>query len=173
MIAPPCSAPLHTLLTRRRDDARGFTAHCIFCYNKNITCRTIGNASMAYYFSKTLKTSFDDAVTRVTQGLQREEFGILTIIDIKDTIKKKLNVDFKKYMILGACHPSSAYQAFQAEDNIGLLLPCNVIVREIADGVVEIAAVDPGATMAIVRNPKLDAIAGKVRTKLKAVIDNL
>ncbi len=128
---------------------------------------------MVYYFSKTLKTSFDDAVTRVTQGLQKEEFGILTIIDVKDTIKKKLNVDFKKYTILGACHPSSAYQAFQAEERVGLLLPCNVIVREIADGVIEIAAVDPGATMAVVKNPKLDAVAGNVRLKLKTVIDNL
>lgn len=128
---------------------------------------------MSYYFSKTLKTSFDDAVTRVTQGLQKEEFGILTIIDVKDTLKKKLNVDFRKYMILGACHPSTAYQAFQAEDRIGLLLPCNVIVREIAEGVVEVAAVDPGATMAVVRNPKLDAVAGQVRIKLKTVIDGL
>ncbi len=128
---------------------------------------------MAYYFSKTLKTSFDDAVTRVTQGLQKQEFGILTIIDVKDAIKKKLNVDFKKYMILGACHPSTAYQALQAEDKIGLLLPCNVIVREIADDVVEVAAVDPGATMAVVRNPKLDGVAGSVRLKLKAMIDNL
>lgn len=128
---------------------------------------------MAYYFSKTLETSFDDAVTRVTQGLQKEEFGILTIIDVKDTIKKKLNVDFKKHMILGACHPSTAHQAFLAEERIGLLLPCNVIVREIADGVVEVAAVDPGATMAVARNPRLDAVAGSVRLKLKAVIDGL
>ena len=128
---------------------------------------------MAYYFSKTLKTSFDDAVTRVTQGLQKAEFGILTIIDVKDTIKKKLNVDFRNYMILGACHPVTAHQAFQAEERIGLLLPCNVIVREIADGVVEVAAVDPGATMTVVKNPKLNAVAGKVRIKLKAAIDNL
>jgi uncharacterized protein (DUF302 family) len=128
---------------------------------------------MAYYFSKTLNTSFDDAVTRVTQGLQKEEFGILTIIDVKDTIKKKLNVDFKKYMILGACHPPSALQAFQAEERIGLLLPCNVIVREIADGIVEVAAVDPGALMAVVKNPRFDAVAGKIRIKLKAMIDNL
>jgi uncharacterized protein (DUF302 family) len=128
---------------------------------------------MPYYFSKTLKTSFDDAVTRVTQALTKEEFGILTIIDVKDTIKKKLNVDFKNYMILGACHPSTAHQAFQAEDRIGLLLPCNVIVREIADDVVEVATVDPGATMAVVKNPKLDAVAGGVRIKLKAVIDGL
>ncbi len=128
---------------------------------------------MTYYFSKTLKTSFDEAVTRVTQGLQKEEFGILTIIDVKDTIKKKLNVDFRKYMILGACHPSSALQAFQSEERIGLLLPCNVIVREVADGVVEVAAVDPEATMAVVGNPKLDAVAGKIRIKLKAMIDNL
>jgi uncharacterized protein (DUF302 family) len=128
---------------------------------------------MAYYFSKTLKTSFDDAVTRVTQGLQKEEFGILTIIDVKDTIKKKLNVEFKKYMILGACHPPSALQAFQAEERIGLLLPCNVILREIADGVVEVAAVDPAVAMTIVRNTKLDAVAGKIRIKLKAMIDNL
>ncbi|OGW55275.1 MAG: hypothetical protein A2Z46_04025 [Nitrospirae bacterium RBG_19FT_COMBO_55_12] len=92
---------------------------------------------------------------------------------MKDTIKKKLNVDFKKHMILGACHPSTAHQAFLAEERIGLLLPCNVIVREIADGVVEVAAVDPGATMAVARNPRLDAVAGSVRLKLKAVIDGL
>jgi uncharacterized protein (DUF302 family) len=128
---------------------------------------------MSYYFSKTVKMPFDDAVTKVTEGLKKEGFGILTDIDVKETLKKKLNADFRKYRILGACNPPFAYQALQAEDKIGTMLPCNVIVQEVAGGGVEIAAIDPVASMLAIRNPKLETIAGQVRAKLKSVIDGL
>lgn len=100
---------------------------------------------MAYYFSKILNVSFEEAISKVTDELKKEGFGILTDIDVKETLKKKLNVDFKKYRILGACNPPFAYQALQEEDKIGTMLPCNVIVQELADGSVEVAAVDPVA----------------------------
>jgi uncharacterized protein (DUF302 family) len=128
---------------------------------------------MSYYFSKTVKMPFDDAVTKVTEGLKKEGFGILTDIDVKETLKKKLNADFRKYRILGACNPPFAYQALQAEDKIGTMLPCNVIVQEVAGGGVEIAAIDPVASMLAIRNPKLETIAGQIRAKLKSVIDGL
>jgi uncharacterized protein (DUF302 family) len=101
--------------------------------------------NMAYYFSKILNVSFEEAISKVTDELKKEGFGILTDIDVKETLKKKLNVDFKKYRILGACNPPFAYQALQEEDKIGTMLPCNVIVQELADGSVEVAAVDPVA----------------------------
>ena len=129
---------------------------------------------MSYYFSKILKDiSFDDAVARVTEALKRDGFGILTEIDVKETLKKKLNVDFRKYRILGACNPPFAYKALQAEDKIGLMLPCNVIVQELPGGKVEVAAIDPVASMAAIDNPKLRDVGEQVRAKLKAVIDNI
>lgn len=128
---------------------------------------------MSYYFSKTLDASFDEAVARVTEGLKREGFGVLTDIDVKETLKKKLNVDFRRYRILGACNPPFAYQALLAEDKIGVLLPCNVIVQEIGRGGVEVAAVDPASSMETVQNPKLESVAGQVREKLRAVMDAL
>jgi uncharacterized protein (DUF302 family) len=128
---------------------------------------------MAYYFSKILIASFDDAVSKVTEELKKEGFGILTDIDVQNTLKKKLNVDFQKYRILGACNPPFAYQALQAEDKIGTMLPCNVIVQEISEGKVEVAAVDPGASMMAIENIKLRDVAEQVRAKLKKVIDNL
>jgi len=128
---------------------------------------------MSYYFSKTITMSFEDAVSRVTDVLKKEGFGVLTDIDVQATLKKKLNVEFRKYRILGACNPPYAYQALQAEDKIGTMLPCNVIVQELGGGVVEVAAVDPAASMAAVDNPKLGEIAGQVRAKLKNVIDGL
>jgi len=128
---------------------------------------------MYYYFSKILNVSFDEAILKVTDELRKEGFGILTDIDVKEALKKKLNVDFKKYRILGACNPPFAYQALQAEDKIGTMLPCNVIVQELADGKVEIAAVDPVASMQAIENPKLKNIAEQVRDKLKKVIENL
>jgi uncharacterized protein (DUF302 family) len=128
---------------------------------------------MAYYFSKILNVSFDEAVTTVTEELKREGFGILTDIDVQATLKKKLNADFKKYRILGACNPSFAFQALQAEDKIGTMLPCNVIVQEHAGGKVEVAAVDPVASMQAIENPQLKGIAEQVRSKLKKVVDNL
>ena len=128
---------------------------------------------MAYYFSKTLQTTFDDAVARVTEELKKEGFGILTDIDVKETVKKKLNVDFRKYRILGACNPPFAYQALQTEDKIGTMLPCNVIVQEIPAVGVEIAAVDPVASMQAIENPKLAEIAGRVRAKLRDVVERI
>jgi uncharacterized protein (DUF302 family) len=128
---------------------------------------------MSYHFSKKITMSFEDAVTRVTEVLKKEGFGVLTDIDVQVTLKKKLNADFRKYRILGACNPPFAYQALQTEDKIGTMLPCNVIVQEPGGGVVEVAAVAPAASMAAVRNPKLSEIAGQVRAKLKTVIDGL
>jgi uncharacterized protein (DUF302 family) len=128
---------------------------------------------MAYYFNKTLKVSFDEAVARVKDELKNEGFGILTEIDVQETLKKKLNVDFRKYRILGACNPPFAYQALQAEGKIGTMLPCNVIVQELAPGNVEVAAIDPIASMQAIRNPKLQGVAEQVQAKLKKVIESL
>jgi uncharacterized protein (DUF302 family) len=128
---------------------------------------------MKYYFNKTLDLSFDDAVSRVTEALKKEGFGILTEIDVKETLKKKLDVDFKKYKILGACNPPFAYQALQIEDKIGAMLPCNVVVQESAEGNIEVSAVDPIASMQAVQNPDLQEIAEQVQAKLRSVITSL
>jgi len=128
---------------------------------------------MTYYFNKILKTPFDEAVRRVTEELKKDGFGILTEIDVKETLKKKLNVDFRKYRILGACNPPLAHRALELEDKIGTMLPCNVIVQEISDGQVEVAAIDPVASMQAVRNPNLEGVARQVQQKLKNVIDRL
>ena len=128
---------------------------------------------MSYYFSKTLKVSFDEAIAKVTEALKKDGFGIITEIDVKETLKEKLNVDFRKYRILGACNPPYAYKALQAEDKIGLMLPCNVILQELPGGKVEVAAIDPVASMAAVKNTKLGEVGKEVSAKLKAVIDNL
>lgn len=127
---------------------------------------------MAYYYSKTVKDSFDEAVSRITKALKEEGFGILTEIDVQETLKKKLDVDFRKYRILGACNPPFAYKALQAEDKVGIMLPCNVIVQETADGDVEIAAVDPLASMKAIDNPELRKIAETIGHKLKKAIQN-
>jgi uncharacterized protein (DUF302 family) len=128
---------------------------------------------MSYYFSKTLQTTFDDAVSRIIEELKKEGFGVLTEIDVKETLKKKLNVDFRKYRILGACNPQYALKALEAEDKIGTMLPCNVIVQEIEGVGAEIAAIDPVASMQAVKNPKLQELAGQVRDKLRDVIERL
>jgi uncharacterized protein (DUF302 family) len=128
---------------------------------------------MSYYFSKTLDLSFDDAIARVTEELKKEGFGILTDIDVRATMKKKLDVDFRNYRILGACNPPFAHQALLAEDKIGTMLPCNVIVQELAAGVVEVAAIDPVASMAAVDNPQLGAVGMEVRAKLQRVVAGL
>lgn len=128
---------------------------------------------MSYYFSKTLEAGFEEAVDRVIEQLKKEGFGILTDIDVKATLKKKLDVDFKNYRILGACNPPFAYQALQAEDKIGTMLPCNVIVQENEEGDVEVSAIDPMASMQAVKNPKLEGIAREVQAKLKRVIGEL
>jgi uncharacterized protein (DUF302 family) len=128
---------------------------------------------MSYYFTKTLNVPFDEAVERVTQELKKEGFGILTDIDVKATLKKKLDVDFKKYRILGACNPPFAYRALQTEDKIGTMLPCNVIIQEHVEGRVEVSAIDPVASMQAIHNPELHDIAQGIQAKLKAVIDSL
>ncbi len=128
---------------------------------------------MSYYFSKILDLPFDEAIARVTEELKKEGFGVLTDIDVKATMKKKLDVDFRNYRILGACNPPFALQALLAEDKIGTMLPCNVIVQEHAVGRVEIAAIDPIASMAAVDNPGLAEIGMQVRAKLRKVVENL
>ncbi|MGB4858349.1 MAG: DUF302 domain-containing protein, partial [Dokdonella sp.] len=116
---------------------------------------------------------FDDAIARATEVLNQEGFGILTDIDVKATMKKKLDKDFRDYRILGACNPSMAWQALQAEDMIGTMLPCNVIVQQRDNGDIEVAAVDPAASMQAVDNPGLARVAADVRDRLKRVIDSL
>jgi len=128
---------------------------------------------MEYYFSKTITDSFDNAIQKVTEALKAEGFGILTEIDIKATLKKKLDVDFYNYKILGACNPPYAYKALLAEDKIGTMLPCNVIVQEKVEGQVEVSAVDPAASMQAIENEELAGIAKEIREKLQKVIEQL
>lgn len=128
---------------------------------------------MNYYFSKTVNDDFDTAIEKVTEELKKEGFGILTQIDVKETLKKKIDVDFKKYRILGACNPHFAYEALKTEDKIGTMLPCNIIVQENENGKVEISAVDPVSSMMAVENKSLGHIATQVREKLGRVIDNM
>lgn len=128
---------------------------------------------MSYYFSKTINASFEQALEKVTEGLRKEGFGILTEIDVKETLKKKLDVDFQKYKILGACNPPFAYLALQVENKIGTMLPCNVIVQEIGELEVEVSAIDPIASMQAVQNPQLADVAGQVQSKLRNIIENL
>lgn len=127
---------------------------------------------MSYYFSKTLDMPFEEAIEKTTAALKEEGFGVLTEIDIKATLKEKLDVDFKKYQILGACNPPLAHKALTSEDHIGLMLPCNVIVQE-QNGKVEVAAVDPVASMQAVENDELGDVAQKVRDLLKKVVNSL
>jgi len=128
---------------------------------------------MKYYFNKSLEIPFDEAVAKVTDQLKKEGFGVLTEIDVKETLKKKLDVDFQQYKILGACNPHFAYQALQKEDKIGTMLPCNVIVQEAEDGKIEVAAIDPMASMQAIQNPDLQAVAEQVQAKLRNVIASL
>jgi len=128
---------------------------------------------MEYYFSKKTGLSFDTAIEKVTEELKKEGFGILTDIDVKETLKKKLGVDFRRYRILGACNPAFAYKALQKESKIGTMLPCNVIVQELEDGTVEVTAIDPLASMQAVQNPGLKEIAKQVQEKLKKAIESL
>ncbi len=137
-----------------------------------LICAEKGSA-VSYYFEKTLTMSFDDAVEHVTKALADKGFGVLTTINVKETMKKKLGVDFKPYMILGACNPQYAYRAIQAEEKIGTMLPCNVILIEQSPGQVEVSAVDPIASMSAVTNPGLGEVAATVRGLLKDVIDSL
>jgi len=128
---------------------------------------------MKYYFSKTIAGNFDNVIQKVTEALIAEGFGILTEIDVKATLKKKLDVDFYNYKILGACNPPFAYKALLAEDKIGTMLPCNVIVQERMQGQVEISAVDPVASMLAIENKDLHEIASEISAKLQKVIGYL
>ena len=128
---------------------------------------------MNYYFNKTLQGNFDDIIVKVTQGIKDQGFGILTEIDVQETLKNKLDVDFKKYKILGACNPPYAHKALLAEDKIGTMLPCNVIVQEVKNGTIEIAAVNPMASMQAVENKKLEKLAEEITEKLEIFIKKL
>ncbi|MFL1013085.1 DUF302 domain-containing protein [Flavisericum labens] len=128
---------------------------------------------MDYYFNTTLKGDFNDSIKKVTEALKAEGFGVLTEIDIKETLKKKLDVDFNNYKILGACNPPYAHKALLAENKIGTMLPCNVIVQELDTGDVEVSSVNPMASMQAVDNIELKAIAEEITEKLKAIIEKL
>ncbi len=128
---------------------------------------------MAYYFSKILSADFDEAVERTTEALKREGFGIITEIDIQQTLKKKINVEFRPYRILGACNPALALEALKLEDKVGTMLPCNVIVQAASPGQVEVAAIDPVASMKAIENPALLEKARAIRAKLEKAINSL
>jgi uncharacterized protein (DUF302 family) len=128
---------------------------------------------MAYHFTTLVPYSFDDAVARVTEVLKTEGFGVLTQIDVQSTLKHKLDVDFRRYRILGACNPQSAWRALLTEPYIGTMLPCNVVVQETENGQVEVSAIDPVASMQAVQNPELARIANDIRSKLQRVITGL
>ncbi|KAA3615348.1 MAG: DUF302 domain-containing protein [Calditrichaeota bacterium] len=128
---------------------------------------------MSYYISKKLNCSFEEAIDKVTAALASEGFGILTEINVNETLKKKLNVDFYRYQILGACNPPLAYEALQSEDKIGVMLPCNFIVQEKIAGKIEVSAVNPTSSMSAVKNDNLAQIAQNVQQKLQTVIDKL
>jgi uncharacterized protein (DUF302 family) len=127
---------------------------------------------VSYYFSTILDLPFDDAVAHATDALKSEGFGVLTDIDVSATLKKKLDVDFRSYRILGACNPPFAHKALLSEDKIGTMLPCNVILQQTSEGV-EVAAVDPTASMQAVDNPELFGVAQEVQARLRRVIDSL
>jgi uncharacterized protein (DUF302 family) len=126
---------------------------------------------MGYHFSKTVSMDFPAAVEKVTAELKARGFGILTRIDVQQTLEAKLGVDFRPYLILGACNPPFAYRALQTEDKVGTMLPCNVIVQQRDGGTIEISAVDPVASMAAIDNAELASVAGEVREMLRAAVD--
>lgn len=128
---------------------------------------------MDYYYSKVVNLSFDEALVRVTDELKKEGFGVLTEIDVRDTLKKKLDVDFRNYRILGACNPPFAYKALLAEPQIGLMLPCNVVVQESEDNQTVVSAIDPLASMQAVDNAALREVAEQVKTRLQKVIESV
>lgn len=128
---------------------------------------------MTYHFTKTVDLPFDQAIETVTAKLAEKGFGVLTTIDVKATLKKKIDVDFQPYTILGACNPRFAHRALTAENRIGTMLPCNVVVQQTPDGKVEVSAVDPAASMQAIDNPDLAAIAGDVRQMLKDIVEGL
>lgn len=129
---------------------------------------------MQYYFRKTLKNvSFDEAVAKVTEELKKEGFGVISEINLHEKFKEKLDIDFRTYRILGACNPASAFKALQQEDKIGTMLPCNVIIQQLSDSQIEVAAVDPVASMQAIENENLASIAKEIRAKLEKVIESM
>lgn len=128
---------------------------------------------MTYYINKTISGNFEETINTVTEELKKEGFGVLSEIDIQHKLNEKLDVDFRKYKILGACNPESAYKAIQQEDKIGVMLPCNVIVQETGENKVEVAAVNPLASMMAVNNKELKTVAKEIKTKLEKVISSL
>ena len=128
---------------------------------------------MSYYFAKTLAADFETAVLRITAALKQAGFGIITEINVKETFKQKLGIDYRNYRILGACNPTLAHEALEIEDKVGTMLPCNVVVQEIAPGKVEVAAIDPLASMQAIDNARLRVAAGKVQAQLKQIIGRL
>lgn len=128
---------------------------------------------MSYHNSKVVSASFEDTITKVTEELKKEGFGVLTEIDVKETLKKKLDVDFRKYKILGACNPPFAYKALQIEETLGVLLPCNVVVQEKLDNTVQVSFINPLESMKNVGNKSLEEIANEVSTKLQRVLENI
>lgn len=128
---------------------------------------------MIYHISKTFKADFDEIRERVIENLKDVGFGVITEIDVKETLKEKLDVDFKKYVILGACNPGFAYETIQMEEELGVLLPCNVVIIDQENGRVQISAIDAKKMMSIVGNPELDAVAGTVNDRLKQALLNL
>jgi uncharacterized protein (DUF302 family) len=129
--------------------------------------------TMSYYIGRTLRIPFDEAITLTTEALKKEGFGLITQIDVKETLKQKIGVDFPAYRILGACNPTLAYEALKLENKVGAMLPCNVVVRDAGDGNTEVAAIDPVASMQAIDNPDLKRAAQTVREKLKRVIETL
>ena len=128
---------------------------------------------MSYYFAKTLSCGFDEAVQRTTEALKSAGFGIITDVDVEDILKKKIDVDFRPYRILGACNPRMAHEALKIEDKVGTMLPCNVVVQQLSPGVIEVAAIDPVASMQAITNPALQQAAQEVRRRLASVIETL
>lgn len=128
---------------------------------------------MTFYIAKTVAMPFDTAIEKVVAALKEEGFGVLTDIDVRATLKSKLEIEWRPYRILGACNPPLAHRALEAEDKIGTMLPCNVIVQDLGDGKVEVAAIDPAASMERIGNPALTELARTVRAKLQAVLARL
>lgn len=128
---------------------------------------------MSYYFARTLTVEFEDAILRTIEALKQEGFGVISDIDVRDTFKRKLDIAFRNYRILGACNPALAHKALGIEDKVGLMLPCNVIVQELDEGRIEVAAIDPVASMLSIDNPKLKDAAAEVGNKLRNAIERL
>ena len=128
---------------------------------------------MEYYLTKYVDITYEEAIVRATEELKKEGFGILTEIDVKDNFKEKIGIDFRKYIILGACNPPYAYQALEAEDKVGVLLPCNVVVQETEEGKTEVSAVNPLVAMSMIENSTMEIVAKKVHDAIQRVLDHL